>query len=371
MRDKKILIVAHIDAHIQAFHIPIMKMLKEENNQVYVAANGNNTFGYCDYKYSLPFQRNPVHYKNLIALVKLIKIMNMEKFDIIHCHTPSGGAVARIANRLSRFYNTKMIYTAHGFHFFKGNSRIKNVIYRTIEKKLAKYTDILITINQEDYEAARKFRLKKMGFVAYVPGVGVDDKYYEDIHLKDNYKNEMGISDSDFVILSVGELNNNKNHELVIRSIYAINDSRIHYIIAGIGPNKDKYLNLIKQLNMEKQVHILGFRKDIREIHEISNLFVFPSLREGLGLAGLESLACGNAVIGMNTRGATEYVIDGETGYLIENNIDSCKNAIIKYMNLEQKEKDVMSLKCKKMSQKFSLEKVQKNMKKIYMKGLE
>lgn len=385
---KRVLMYASVASMIEQFNMPNIQLLQSLDCQVDVACNfesGNTiseekivelqhllaTMGVKYYQISIPRKISNIGAIKA-AYYETKKLLNENKYDLIHCHSPIGGAICRLANRNSNGYkNTKMIYTAHGFHFYKGNTKVKNFIFRSIERYAAKYTDILITINNEDNLAAKKFCLRKNGVVEYLPGVGVNEKYYKPIFLDNKYKSEIGILEDDFIILSVGELNNNKNHELIIRSVHAINDTKVHYIIVGIGVNKNKYLNLVKELGIEKQVHILGFRNDIRELQEISNLFAFPSIREGLAISGVEALACGNAIIGLNTRGVSDYIDDGKTGFIIENNVESCKNAIIKYMNLEQKEKNIMSLHCKEVSQKFSLGKVQKIMKKIYMKGLE
>lgn len=321
----------------------------------------------------IEFSRSVFNLKKMLQSFNETKtLIDKNKYVIIHTHTPISGIITRLANKHTRTYSkTRMIYTAHGFHFFKGNNPIKNIIFKTIEKYAARYTDTLITINQEDYNAAKNFKLKNNGNVEWIPGVGINDKYNKKVTIKKDYRKELNICEKDFIILSVGELNNNKNHELVIRSIHALNDKKIHYIIAGRGSSKEKYLHLIKQLDMENHIHILGFREDIRELNEICDLFAFPSLREGLGLAALESMACGNAVIGTNTRGICEYVIDGKTGFLFENNIESCKNAIIKYMKLNNNEKKTFSLNCKKISEKYSSKKVQNDMRKIYEKEVD
>lgn len=235
-----------------------------------------------------------------------------EKYDLVHTHTPVASAITRLVCK--NIKGTKVFYTAHGFHFHKG-APIKNwLIYYPLEKWLAKYTDTLITINKEDYERAKsKFKAKR---VEYIPGVGLDiDKFKNVVVDKVGKRQELSLPEDAFVILSVGELNKNKNHEVVIRAIAKIKNPDIHYLVCGKG-NLDGHLrNLSKELGLEDQVHLLGFRKDIPEICKISDVFAFPSYREGLGMAALEAMACGLPIITSNVHGIVDYSIDGETGY--------------------------------------------------------
>lgn len=263
------------------------------------------------------FNRNPFSSYNFLAYKDLKKIISMNFFDLIHCHTPIAAMLVRIAARKKRKNGTKIIYTAHGFHFFNG-APIKNwVIYYPIEKWLARYTDVLITINREDY-----FRAKKSfcaGRVEYIPGVGVDMNKLSELFIdKSKKRKQLGVPEKCFLLLSVGELNSNKNHETVVKAIAKLKDPNVFYLICGQGLLEMELVNLIKKLDLEKQVKLLGFREDIAEICKAADVFVFPSFREGLSLALMEAMALGLPVICSRIRGNTDLIEDGKGGYLVE-----------------------------------------------------
>ncbi|MCR0263916.1 glycosyltransferase family 4 protein [[Clostridium] innocuum] len=322
MRSKgKVLFIAHLDSHIQAFHIPYLKMFKENGYEVYVASCGDRIFEYCDKKYNLPFARNPMHFNNFQALKKLKKIMDENSFEIVHCHTPVGGVVARIANRISKNYqNSRMIYTAHGFHFFSGAPIINWVLYYPIERLCARFTDTLITINKEDYTRAMQFKLKKGGSIHYVPGVGMNlDKINQISGDRAELIDSLHIPKKSTLLLSVGELNKNKNHETVIKALPLLPDS-IHYLICGQGDLKMNLTDLAKKLGVSNRVHMLGFRNDVIQIMKSCDVFVFPSKREGLSVALMEAKASGLLCIVSNVRGNKDLITDNIDGFVLDLN---------------------------------------------------
>ena len=217
---KKVLFTATVDSHILHFHIPYLKMFKEKGYEVHVATNGTEEIPYCDVKHVISFERSPLKTNNIKAIRSLKKVIDKEKFDIIHCHTPMGSVVTRFAAKSARKQGTKVIYTAHGFHFFKGASRINWLIFYPIEKYLSKYTDCIITINEEDYSLAKKqFKCKK---IELVHGVGLDENKF-DIELteqeKREFKKSIDIQEDDFIIIYVAELTKRKNQGMLIKAV--------------------------------------------------------------------------------------------------------------------------------------------------------
>ena len=206
---KKVLFTATVDSHILHFHIPYLKLFKENGYEVHVATNGDEKIPYCDVKHKISFERSPIKLNNLKAIKQLKKVIDKEKFDIIHCHTPMGSVVTRLAAKKARKNGTRVIYTAHGFHFYKGASLFNWLFFYPVEKYLSKYTDTLITINTEDYELAKnKFHLND---IYYIPGVGVDkEKFSINLSEKEKHKlrETLGIKDSDFVRRYVAVLYN-------------------------------------------------------------------------------------------------------------------------------------------------------------------
>lgn len=243
------------------------------------------------------------------AYIQTKRLMDERKYDLVHCHSPIGGVICRIANKNSINYeNVRMIYTAHGFHFFKGNNPIKNVLFRSIEKYAAKYTDVLITINQEDYQAAKLFILKDGGRVEYVPGIGIDiEKIVSTVGNREQICKELKIPSDSVLILSVGELNENKNHKVIIEALSEL-PSNYHYIICGTGKLKDKLIELARTRNIEERVHLLGYRSGIISIMKSCDIFAFPSKREGLSVALMEALASGLPCVASKIRGNVDLI---------------------------------------------------------------
>lgn len=321
---KKVLVVATVvKLHIMVFHIPYLEWFKKNGYEVHVAAKNdyNNkeecNIPFCDKFYDLPFERSPLGKNNLFVYKELKDIINQNGYDVIHCHTPVGGAIGRLAASKVWKYRTIVNYTAHGFHFYEGAPILNWLVYYPVEKWLARYTDTLITINKEDYERAKsKFKAKR---VEYIPGVGIDLEKFSTVEIDRALKrSQLGLSEDAFIVLSVGELNKNKNHEVIIRAIGKIDNPNIHYIICGQGKLEGYLRNLSKELGLENQVHLLGFRKDIPEICKVSDVFSFPSYREGLSVALMEAMANGLPVVCSNIRGNSDLIEDGKGGYLVE-----------------------------------------------------
>ena len=266
---------------------------------------------------------------NLHTHKELKKIIDTNEYEIIHCHTPMGGALGRLAAREARKNGTKVIYTAHGFHFFKGSPLVNWLVYYPAERWLAKYTDVLITINKEDYNRAKDFKAKRL---EYVPGVGIDVDKFKNIEVnKVEKRNSIGINEDDFMVISVGELNKNKNHQVIIRAIAKLRDEKIKYVLCGQGPLENKLRELVNELDLENQVKFLGFRKDIPELMYVADLFAFPSFREGLSLSLMEAMASGLPVVCSKIRGNTNLIEEGKGGYLID---DSNESKFAQYVKL-------------------------------------
>lgn len=322
---KKVLFVATVvKKHIMVFHIPYLEWFKKNGYEVHVAARNDYTdleecqIPFCDKFIDLPFERSPLKKDNFNVYKELKQIIDENDYEIIHCHTPIGGAVARLAARKSREKGTKVIYTAHGFHFFKGAPYLNWLVYYPVEKWLARYTDTLITINKEDYEIAKKFRSKQ---TKYIPGVGVDTEKFkkEDIN-KVQIRESIGVKEDDFLIISVGELNKNKNHQVIIRAIEKLKNSKIKYVVCGEGPLENELRELVNELGLTNQVEFLGFRNDVSNLMKVSDLFAFPSIREGLSLALMEAMASGLPSICSDIRGNTDLIDEEKGGYLINSN---------------------------------------------------
>ena len=343
MNKKKVLFSATVDSHILHFHLPYLKLFKEHGYEVHVATNGTEKIPYCDVKHVVSFERSPYKVNNLKAIKQLRKIINNEKFDIIHCHTPMGSVVTRLAAKKARKkYGTRVIYTAHGFHFYKGAPKLNWMLFYPVENYLAKYTDTLITINSEDYELAKKRFSKRCKNIEYVPGVGVDkSKFSFEMSKKEKnaLRKSLGLKTSDFVMIYPARLDKNKNHVLLIESMQKLlkSNKNVHLLLPGDDELEGYYQNLTKEKGLENNIHFLGYRKDIPRLLKISNLSVSSSLREGLPVNIIEAMLSGLPVVALNCRGAKDIIQNGKNGYLVSIDsktiIDDFAKAISKCIN--------------------------------------
>lgn len=375
-KQKKVLFVATVvKTHINVFHLPYLEMFKNKGFKTYVCAKNDFEnkkdciIPYCDEYYDIPFERSPFKLKNLEAYVELKKIIEKERFDIIHCHTPVASILTRTSAIRARKSGTKVIYTAHGFHFYKGAPLINWLIYYPMEKICSYFTDVLITINKEDYNLAMK--KMKADKVYYVPGVGIDINKYSNINIdKCKKRKGLGITKDDIMILSIGELSKRKNHEVVIRALAEIDEDNIHYFVVGRGNLKDYLLDLCIKLNIQNRVHFLGFRSDINELCKVSDIFCFPSKQEGLPVSLMEAMASGLPIICSDIRGNNDLVEDKVNGFLCNcNSIDDFREAIERLIRiiLKNKEKNIDMIEKNKIKiKKFDFINIRECMNKIY-----
>ncbi len=367
----RILYVTTISLTMNSFFKPHIKMLVEQGNQVDIACNCKdleldalyNELG-CT-AYQIDFSRSPLSPDNIRAYGQLKKVVEDGKYDIVHCHTPNASVVSRLVCRNLREKGLKIFYTAHGFHFYKGAPKLNWLIYYPVEKICSRFTDKLITINKEDYEIAKnKF---KATCTYYVGGVGIDLSRYKSSEVdKISVRDELGVPQNAFLILSVGELNENKNHQIVIKALKEIGNSDVHYAIAGTGDNKENLLKLAEGLGVSKQVHLLGYRKDVPILNHCADIFCFPSIREGLGLAAIEAMASGLPVVAADNRGTKSFISNGENGFLCRDNSVSDFAQAINNLKSSKELRAKFSQLGLKTAQAFSDKNVLEEMKKVY-----
>ena len=311
----------------------------------------------------IDFDRNPLGKSNLLARKQLLELMEKEKYDIVHCNTPSGGMVGRIAAAQMKI--PKVIYMAHGFHFWEG-APLKNwLLYYPVERSLAHLTDRLITINHEDYACAQRFHYKKGGRAEYVPGVGIVTKRFErDEKVRAEMRNTLGIKDNETVLLSVGEINPNKNHKIVIEALAKLGRKDIRYVACGIGALMEENQQLAKSLGIEDQVMFVGYRTDIDKFYQAADIFVVSSFREGLPVAPMEAMSAGLPCVASRIRGNVD-LFDGGQLMFDPRDVDSLCKALSNAMD-----KDIIAnelARNKQTLQRFSMEEAVKAMKRIYI----
>ncbi len=302
--------------------------------------------------YPLSCSRSPLSKSNLTAISEIRKLVEENQYDVVHCHTPVAAMCTRLACIGARKKGTKVFYTAHGFHFYKGAPKKNWLMFYPVEKVCARLTDVLITINREDYAFAQKNLSAKR--VEYVPGVGIDASKYENTFVDRAKKRaEIGVPETATMLLSVGELNENKNHITAIKAISMLDDANIHYVIAGKGPKQEELEKAAKEQNVN--LHLLGYRTDVAELYKTADLYVHPSFREGLPVSVMECLASGTPCIGSNIRGCVD---------LLQNNVFSPYSAEeISRLILKHEDNG-------RIDKMFSIFEVNRKMKEIYGIGL-
>lgn len=303
MSSKKILFTSHT-ANFQKFNRPFMRMLSEQGYEVHYASMGEEEILDCDKSFVVPFTRSPFGLSNIAAYRQLKTIIDREHYDIIHTHTPMGSVVTRLAARAARKKGTRVIYTAHGFHFFKGAPLLNWLIYYPVERYMARHTDTLITINREDYGCAKKYFKTD---VQYTPGIGVDMRRFQPATkaAKSRLRAKHGYDEKDFILIYVAELNANKNQAFLIKQMPKIlqMEPNVKLILCGEGGLHYKYDKLVEALNLKNVVYLAGYRNDIDALLQMSDLYVASSIREGLGINLVEAAAAGLPIIATSNRG--------------------------------------------------------------------
>lgn len=319
---KKVLIVTHVSGFVPQFEMNNVRILQELGYEVHYASNYNTPSYGTDnsrldgtgiVRHQIDFVRSPFSFRaNRKAYTQLKQLMLEIPFELVHCHTPMGGALARIVAKAT---NTgPLIYTVHGFHFYKGAPLLNWLIYYPAERYLSRFTDLLVTINQEDYHRAKSFHA---GELQYIPGVGIDYSGINETNIDIGKKREeLGVPENHTLILSVGELIKRKNYETGLKAFAKANLPDSTYLICGHGVLNEHLKRLAKQLGIADRVIFAGYRKDIIEIMKCADVFLFPSYQEGLPAALMEAMACGLPVLCSKIRGNTDLIEQDQGGFL-------------------------------------------------------
>lgn len=376
---KNALIVANL-AGFASFLLNDMTILQDMGYNVVFAANANK-LEWSDTKEKLDEKKinfvqidfdskNPFCKQNYIAYKQIKCLLTLKHYDLVHCHTPIAGFVTRLAANQYRKKNMHVIYTTHGFAFTSISSKKSWLFYYSLEKFFSRFCDAIITINQEDYENAKKMHCKK---VYCINGVGVDTNKYHNIEInRDSYRKSIGIDKDEILVLSVGELSIRKNHRIIIEALAKVaNKENYVYVICGNGINGGTGDELKKLANdTGVKLNMLGFRYDIPEITKCSDIGAIPSTREGLGLAGIQSLAAGVPVVGSDVQGIRDYIRNGENGYLCSPFKSEDFASAIEKLSC-QEVRISMREKCYEIAKSFDISTSYAQMNKIYLSLLE
>lgn len=371
---KKALFVATVFKFLD-FEKSDMGILKERGYEIHTATNmiesswlkDDGSLDYLDIKkHQIDFCRSPFSKQSLTAYSRLRQLLEENYFDIIHCHTPVAAAILRLAARHTRKRGTKVIYTDHGFHFHKMSGMKNWILYYPVEYFMAFFTDMIITVNKEDYSVIQRFHAKKK---RYIPGVGVDIKYISTLEVDTtNLRYHYDIPEDAYVILSVGELSVRKNQEVIIEALSLVKRNDIYYLLCGTGEKEEYLKNLARKKGIEKRVVFAGQvpHDVVLKLGHAANIGALPSLIEGLGLAGIETMAAGKPIIASGVHGIKDYVINDETGICCSpHDVIAFKNAIERLYS----DKQLYEYCCKgaiEKSQEFDIRIVRKLMSEYY-----
>lgn len=377
---KKILIITTVGGFLPQFEMNDVKILMEQGYEIHYASNLENPVYSLDREkligmgirlHQIDICKSPVHIRhNIRAFRQLRAIMKQEGFSAVHCHNPMGGVLGRLAAGLGqKSRRPYVIYTAHGFHFYKGAPLFNWIFYYPVEWLLARWTDCLITINREDTRRAESFLGRRLKSVRQIPGVGVDTERFAGNNIeRQDVRGELGLGENIFHILSVGELNHNKNHEVILRALALLRDPDICCGICGKGYREQYLLGLAEELGLENQVTFYGFRYDIPWMLQSADCFCFPSIREGLGIAALEAMAAGVPMITSDCRGTREYMEEGVTGYVCDSGSPEEYAALIKKMKENNGQRRTMSAVCRERAENFDITRTDRIMREIYQR---
>ncbi len=365
----KVLFVATVDRHFQAFHLPTMAWFKEQGWEVHAAAQGNTELPGADRKFRLPICRSPFRFANVKACRELKRIIREERYELIHGHTPMGGVIARLAAREARKRGAKVAYTAHGFHFYRGAPLINWLLYYPVEKWLAASTDCLVTINGEDYRLAvsRGFRAKR---IVKVPGVGVHTGRFKpaDEERRRKLRERFAFGPEHFLLVYAAEFNRNKNHRLLLQALAKLKpdvpDARL--LLAGEGPLMERCREEAARLGVAHMVRFMGYRSDLDDILPMCDAAVASSLREGLPVNVMEAMACGLPVVAVRNRGHEELVREGANGFLTDPGDADTMAGRLKLLAGAAELRSGMGAESARIVEGFSQSRVQNELKEMY-----
>jgi glycosyltransferase involved in cell wall biosynthesis len=370
---KKVLFIATVQSHIINFHIPYINLLQKKGYEVHVATKldkdrYNNVLEYVDnvvWK-NIDFSRNPLSKDIFKSYKQIYTYINENKFDLIHVNTPIAAFLTRLA--VKKQHMSPVIYTAHGFHFFKGAPIQNWIMYYPLEKIASKWSDAIITMNKEDYNISKlKFNNKRCS-TYHINGIGVDFKKYLYLNTNDSLNKELNIESRDLVLSIIGEINKNKNQKQIIDAVVNLRSKydNIKLLIVGDGDMYQEIASYIEEKNSQEYIKMLGFRRDIPEILSLSDIVVSCSYREGLPKNIIEAMISKSAIICTNVRGNKDLVTNMENGILVPVNDSEKMTQAIELLYTDRELLKAMGEKSYGLAHEYSLDKVLNQMESIY-----
>ena len=369
MNPKKVLFTASIPVHFKAFHLPYLKWFQDNGYETHTISNGTLDLPYIDKQWSVDIDRSPLSFKNYRAYKEIKNIIEKENFQLINCHTPVASILTRLAASSAREKGTKVLYTAHGFHFYKGAPKLYWALFYPLEIYFSKFADAIITLNTEDFKIIKEKGHREIDYYK-IPGIGVNAELFfpVELNIKKYLRVKNNFSNEKFILVYSAEFIARKNHLFIIEAIKAHRDSfdNIHVIFAGRGVLEQKLKAKVQAYDLGKVVEFIGFRTDIDQIYKLADVGISSSKQEGLAINLIEEMMCGLPLIASNVRGQAELIEHHINGYLYE---QGDMKSFVKYIkNLADNPQlcTTLAKNSLKHSKNFELKKSMREMTKIY-----
>ena len=376
---KKALIVASVAAFLDSFEVSDIGLLRDRGYEVHCACNlgadSNQSASNPNERlaasgavlHQVDFARSPLSRTNGAAYRQLLSLMRREGFTLVHCHTPVAGMLARLAARKAKV--PLVLYTAHGFHFFRGAPKKNWLLFYPLEQAMSRVTDVLVTINEEDYRRAEEKSHARRVF--RVHGVGVDTARFSACRVDRMKKRaELGVGEGEKLLLSVGDLDDEKHHITVLRAMETLAPKGYRYFIAGDGERMESHRAFIRDHHLEHAVTLLGYRHDIPELLRAADLYIFPSLREGLPVALMEAVAAEKPVACSPIRGNVDIVVTPES-YFDPESPEAAAEAVERILSLSPEERERMIRANQENLKRYDISRVRQEMTAVYQAAEE
>lgn len=314
---KKILFCASTVSHINNFHLPYLKAFHDMGYEVHVAANETVPIKWADQVFALSFDKNLLSPKNVLAIFQARKLLKAQHYEKINTNATLAGVVMRVAAMFVK-HRPRVYHISHGY-LFNLDSGLKKYQYLIPEKIVARVSEVVMVMNHEDLEIAKKYKLYE-DKLYYIDGMGVDPSRFKPVspQEKGEQKKQMGFASDDFIFVYAAEFSKRKNQKLLIEAFAKSRLERAQLLLAGDGKTLDECKQLAKQLGQTDRIHFLGYVNDVPNLYTACDAAVSTSLIEGLPFNIIEAMGCGLPVVASNIKGHRELVDQDVNGLLFQ-----------------------------------------------------
>ena len=347
------LIVATVPQHLTAFHLPFVEHFRAKGWVVHGMARNITTNPACvdafDRVWDAPFSRSPTALSNIVAARRIVQsVVANGEYDIVHVHTPVAAFVVRFALRkASGRLRPKVIYTAHGFHFYHGGNPVRNLVFRTLERLAGPWTDFLVVMNEEDFQAASRYEMVPADRLSYMPGIGLDLAKYSGESTGtgevERVRDELGLERDASLFLMVAEFIPRKRHIDVLEAFAGLDTENSYLALAGTGKLLKSMQEKAKELGIADNVRWLGFRTDVPDLLRASTALILPSLHEGLPRSLMEALCLGVPCIGSDIRGTRDLLGQGKGMLFSPGNVNELRSAMERIIDSPELRKEIVA----------------------------